>query len=174
VWLLDPNLCSRVFWFNHFPTMSPAAEPTMSESEESEEELTEYVYTDLAAAHSIRLLNLRPGGKKANEIVCELLEENLDKIEIEYEALSWSWGTDSWDERIRIHHKGEDFFSNVPRSLISALKALRYRKAVRTLWIDAICTYSHRTATKHLGTLRFAPQFFEGFNFTHLASQIWQ
>jgi hypothetical protein len=25
-----------------------------------------------------------------------------------------------------------------------------------------------------LGTLRFAPQFFEGFNFTHLASQIWQ
>jgi hypothetical protein len=27
---------------------------------------------------------------------------------------------------------------------------------------------------KDLGILRFAPQFFEGFNFTHLAGQIWQ
>jgi hypothetical protein len=26
--------------------------------------------------------------------------------------------------------------------------------------------YSQRTPTKHLGTLRLAPQFFEGFNFT--------
>jgi hypothetical protein len=37
--------------------------------------------------------------------------------------------------------------------------------------VDLLCTYSHRTATKYLGIVRFAPQFFEGFNFTHLASQ---
>jgi hypothetical protein len=41
-------------------------------------------------------------------------------------------------------------------------------------WIVWLCTYSHRTAMKHLRILRFAPHFFEGFNFTRLASRIWQ
>jgi hypothetical protein len=111
----------------------------MSDTDEAGEELTEYVYTELEAPHSIRLLNLRPGGKKGGEVFCELLDKNLDDIDIEYEALSWSWGTDPWDEKIKILHNGEDFFSRVPRSLVAALKALRYRRAVRTLWIDAIC-----------------------------------
>jgi hypothetical protein len=38
-------------------------------------------------------------------------------------------------------------------------------------WIDWVCIYSHRTAMKHLGIMRFAPQFSEGFNFMYLVSQ---
>lgn len=37
---------------------------------------------------------------------------------------------------------------------------------IRYIWIDSLCIYSHRTATKHLGIMRFAPQVFEGFNIT--------
>jgi hypothetical protein len=40
--------------------------------------------------------------------------------------------------------------------------------------IDLLCIYSHRTTMNYFESLRFVPQFFEGFNFTHLASQIWQ
>jgi hypothetical protein len=29
-------------------------------------------------------------------------------------------------------------------------------------WIDWVCIYSHRTAMKHLGIMRFAPQFLRG------------
>jgi hypothetical protein len=62
----------------------------MSDTDEAGEELTEYVYTELEAPHSIRLLNLRPGSKRGGEVFCELLDKNLDDIDIEYEALSWS------------------------------------------------------------------------------------
>jgi hypothetical protein len=37
--------------------------------------------------------------------------------------------------------------------------------SVRYLWIDSLCIYSYRTAMKHLGNLRFMPQFSEGFHF---------
>ncbi len=38
--------------------------------------------------------------------------------------------------------------------------------------VDPVCIYSNRTAMKYLRIMRFIPQFFEGFNFMHLASQI--
>ncbi|KAH0543391.1 hypothetical protein FGG08_002249 [Glutinoglossum americanum] len=120
----------------------------MHESEDYQG-LSEYPYGDLAAPHSVRLLNLRPGGETASEIVCELIEENLDTTKVEYEALSWSWGTDPWDETIRIHHKGVDYFVKAPLSLVSALRALRSRSAIRTLWIDAICINQQHSDEKN-------------------------
>jgi hypothetical protein len=45
---------------------------------------------------------------------------------------------------------------------------------VQYIWIDSLCIYFYRTIMKDLGILKFAPQFSEGFNFTYLASQIWQ
>jgi hypothetical protein len=59
-------------------------------------------------------------------------------------------------------------------NLASALRRFRDPDSPRLLWADAVCIYSHGTVTKHLGTMRFATQFFEGFNFTYLVSQIWQ
>lgn len=123
--------------------MGQATEVALSDSDcstEGEGEvLTEYEYKTLVEPHTVRILNLRPGGKDAGEVVCELVDENLDQVKSKYEALSWSWGTVEWDQKIQIHHRGKDFFFKVPGSLTSALKALRSVKRVRRLWIDAIC-----------------------------------
>jgi hypothetical protein len=66
----------------------------------------------------------------------------------------------------RIHRNAEDALRRL-RALPETQRGMKY-------WIDALCIYSHRTAMKHLRTLRFEPQFFEGVNFTHLASRIGQ
>src|SRR5277367_2399370 len=93
-------------WLDLFPNMPRlrlVKEPVASDSDETEEELGEYKYTNLTTSNSIRVLILRPGSrKKVNEIVCELVEKNLDAFKGKYEALSWAWGTDPWDEKIRI------------------------------------------------------------------------
>ena len=39
-------------------------------------------------------------------------------------------------------------------------------------WIVAVCIYSYRPAMKHLGNLRFMPQFSEGFDFAYLVGPI--
>ncbi|KAF2498702.1 hypothetical protein BU16DRAFT_579783 [Lophium mytilinum] len=133
---------------------------TTSESEESEEELNEYKYSDLEKPNSIRLLKLKPGGRKSGEVVCDLVEEDLDwhdaekadkskNKKTEYEALSWNWGTLPWDQKIRVSHKGEDYYQLVPPSLAAALKALRDRRNVRVLWVDAICMNQKNTNEKN-------------------------
>ena len=130
-----------------------AAQAALSDSDHStegeEEVLTEYKYKPLVGSHTIRILNLRPGGEEAGDIVCELVDVNLEKVKNKYEALSWSWGTDDWDKKIQIHNRGTDFFFNVPRSLASALKALRRVKRVRRLWIDAICINQAKSDEKN-------------------------
>ena len=66
---------------------------------------------------------------------------------------------------------------SVTKKLEAALRGLRgldeYKAGIK-LWADAICIYSHRTTMNYFESLRFVPQFSEGSNFTHLASQIWQ
>ena len=81
-----------------------------------------------------------------------------------YEALSYCWGPPD-QPREKISLQGREI--EITASLYSALRHLRSPDAPRIMWIDQICMYSHRTAMKHLGILRFAPQFFEGFSFTH-------
>ena len=116
-------------------------DPASSDSEEEsqEERLDPYRYQEVIGQHTIRLLALRSGGKKAADIECELFEANLDEKATQYEALSWSWGGDSWDQGIRIHQKGLVYHFDLPNTLVEALKALRLRKENRVLWIDAIC-----------------------------------
>jgi len=123
-----------------------------------DEVLKEYKYCDLKARNSIRILNLKPakrrkGSQPQPEVVCELLEENLDNLNSKYEALSWAWGTpesDPFTEKIRIATKGEeDFFFVVPPNLAAALRALRYPQYSRKLWVDAICINQKHTDEKN-------------------------
>src|SRR3954469_21619799 len=104
-----------------------------SDSSGPDEKLAEYEYSDLTARNSIRILNLKPAKRRKRseiqpEIVCELLETNLDDVGFTYEAVSWAWGTpdlDPWVEKIRIATKGEeDFFFRLPSNLVAALRAL--------------------------------------------------
>jgi hypothetical protein len=60
-------------------------------------------------------------------------------IEAKYEALSWSWGTESPDYAIKIRVGMQTLKKRVTRELALALKYLRHAHEERTLWIDAIC-----------------------------------
>lgn len=124
-------------------------ESSASGSESQGEKLREYQYEELKSAHAIRLLNLRPAGKKSKEIECELFEEDLDNLVTPYEALSWSWGGESWDQSIRIMHNREAYSFEVPGTLISALTGLRQKRQERILWIDAICINQEKPDEKN-------------------------
>jgi hypothetical protein len=152
---------------------------------------SETIYQPLPSPSSIRVLRLLPG-PRGTRICCELetielgpeqdvelyhdepLEDTGPSSHVEvilglglqYEALSYVWGDASVTTIIEV----EDKPFNATINLESALQHLRYSDRPRVLWADAICIYSHRTATKDLGTLRFAPQFSEGFNFTYLVN----
>ncbi|KIW01575.1 uncharacterized protein PV09_07049 [Verruconis gallopava] len=120
-----------------------------SDSNIEEEQLRPYQYNRLTSNHSIRLLKLHAGSKK-QDLVCDLVEEKLGgDHHVNFEALSWSWGTAPWTGRIKIREGDEDFVFNVPPTLVSALKALRLRRKVRTIWVDLICINQARTEEKN-------------------------
>jgi hypothetical protein len=111
-------------------------------------------------------------GKKHDHLEGSMIVCNFPDVTLNgWDALSYTWGDSSELAGIITI---DDRKMKITANLEIALRGLRHETELGFLWIDAICTYSHRTATKHLGSLRFAPQFFEGFNFTHLASQNWQ
>jgi hypothetical protein len=122
--------------------------------------MDEYRYEPLSTdsdRHQIRLLTLLPG-EGADELECTISHVSLDQPV--YEALSYHWGDASIKAPIWCNYER----LMVTQNLLAALYQCRYFDKPRTLWIDAICMYSYRTAMKHLRNLRFMPQFSEGFN----------
>ena len=65
--------------------------------------------------------------------------EKVKPSEIDYEALSWCWGTGPAEYAVQIQHKGVTYKKKVKKELALALKYLRLPYQTRTLWIDAIC-----------------------------------
>ncbi|KAK0652352.1 hypothetical protein B0T16DRAFT_387631 [Cercophora newfieldiana] len=118
--------------------------------------LRAYKYPKLQSMQRrIRLLKLTGGGLENPEIVCKLfevefgrdgvvrdpsiLDHNGQGRVVEYEALSWCWGTEGRELGIRmIGKEGRAFRHPVTRELALALKYLRGPQD-RILWIDAIC-----------------------------------
>jgi hypothetical protein len=87
-------------------------------------------------------------GAEDNMTVEEKLLKEYEKVkanEIEYEALSWCWGTDPPDYAVMIQHNGVTYKKRVKKELALALKYLRLPNQTRTLWIDAICIYPIRS-----------------------------
>lgn len=90
----------------------------------------------------IRVLNLRGSSFENPLVECELVVNKLSKehdVEQPYEALSWCWGTAKPTAYINIRKDGKVYAKYVRPDLFAALKALRYPKEDRYLWIDAIC-----------------------------------
>ncbi|KAK7749917.1 hypothetical protein SLS53_000499 [Cytospora paraplurivora] len=58
---------------------------------------------------------------------------------VEYEALSWCWGTENKDCAIKIKKGGKYYRLAVTKELSLALKYLRNGGNDRILWIDALC-----------------------------------
>ncbi|KAH6663102.1 heterokaryon incompatibility protein-domain-containing protein [Halenospora varia] len=81
----------------------------------------------------IRLLDLQPGDRG------DLLKITLREVKLSenpsYEALSYTWGTESASHHISIN--GSHFA--VRPNLFHCLNELRLSEAIQTLWIDAIC-----------------------------------
>ncbi|KAK1752769.1 heterokaryon incompatibility protein-domain-containing protein [Echria macrotheca] len=91
----------------------------------------------------IRLLRLLPGKKDA-PICCTLRVVSLNK-KPEFDALSYVWGDPTATKTISVD--GEDF--EATSNLEAALRALRSRHKLRTLWVDAICINQRDVAEKN-------------------------
>jgi hypothetical protein len=85
------------------------------------------------SAVSVRLLDILPGDK-TDDIECELRCVTLGNG-VDYEALSYTWGSPDRVYRIRC---GAGFLM-VTATLKEALEALRDPKRTRTMWIDQLC-----------------------------------
>ncbi|KAI1108244.1 heterokaryon incompatibility protein-domain-containing protein [Nemania sp. NC0429] len=65
--------------------------------------------------------------------------KEVESKRIEYEALSWCWGTKPPKYALKIEENGKTYKLRVRKELALALKYLRLPHQTRTLWIDALC-----------------------------------
>ena len=98
-----------------------------------------YPFDPIDSAGEIRMLALNPA-ENGDPITCTLSHVSLD-AEPEYEALSYTWDTDSnadtRQDTETISCSGHTML--VRENLFAALKRLRYPDRPRSLWVDAIC-----------------------------------
>jgi hypothetical protein len=131
-----------------------------------------YTYRDLGES-DIRFLRLHTG-REDEPLAGDLLHFERRSAPA-YQAVSYVWGDPSLSRELYL----QEGILAITASLAALLRRCRSllgcgRLTEIMFWVDAVCTYSHRTTMNYFESLRFVPQFSEGFNFTHLASQIWQ
>jgi hypothetical protein len=66
-----------------------------------------------------------------------------------YEAVSWCWGRDPYDQILRVHRGDNVYAFPISRNLKKAFWALRKPNEVRQLWIDAICIDQSKTEERN-------------------------
>ena len=96
---------------------------------------------------AIRLLKLFSSSSNNPHVECEIITPKADSREkwedgntdIQYEALSWCWGTEGKTSYISIRKGQKTYAKYVSPNLFAALRALRYNQRNRYLWVDAIC-----------------------------------
>ena len=125
-----------------------------------------FTYQPLQEPMDFRLLELLPG-ERDETLKCSLTHSSLTSHPY-YHALSYTWGTPGLFQEIELGGVAHSIQAN----LFDFLQQLRLTYAAVTLWVDALCIYSYRTAMKHLGNLGLAPQFSEGFDFAYLVGPI--
>ncbi|KAK4160704.1 ankyrin repeat-containing domain protein [Cladorrhinum sp. PSN259] len=110
------------------------------------ESASPYIYSDVLDQANIRLLRLIPHGDGNTDIRCQLFKYPLHKQNGGthlYEALSYTWGSESKSESIYIERDNESGknagYLRVTLNLYAALLHLRDRFTERILWVDAIC-----------------------------------
>jgi Heterokaryon incompatibility protein (HET) len=121
-----------------------------------------FKYQSLKEHGDFRILELEPTHEPGREIQCRLTHCNISNPPL-FQALSYTWGLPDDVHPILINNS--TIF--IRKNLYLALLSLRRKDACRTLWVDAVCTYSDRYRTKYLRNLRFKPLFCEGFGFAH-------
>ncbi|KAH7131240.1 heterokaryon incompatibility protein-domain-containing protein [Dactylonectria macrodidyma] len=100
----------------------------------------QYAYEELSSQGWFRLLVIEPAENTAADqnpspLTCRLEHRQLDGSSVDYEAISYIWGTEDATHQITIDGKS---FSIRPH-LLSILLALRLPNQSRTVWVDAVC-----------------------------------
>jgi hypothetical protein len=112
-----------------------------------EAKYSDYKHTPLSEkGDEIRLLELLPAlfSKSRDFIACRLVVKRLSE-NLQYEALSYTWGTRARDVLIFVvpHPLPDGLLVSealqMTPQLYAALKRLRWEKASRYLWVDQIC-----------------------------------
>lgn len=96
-----------------------------------------YTYPPLKHPDSIRLLTLAPGNFSSQ--ICISLAEVRTQEEYPYEALSYTWATESGDSLQSSHIQCGNQRIQVTKNCELALRYLRKEHSGRVLWVDAIC-----------------------------------
>lgn len=93
-----------------------------------------YRYTPLPnAVFTVRLMQLEPGD--GDEIHCKLRNVHLGDARVQYEALSYTWGSQIFQRFLLCEGK----VLPVTQNLYDALKRLRQPDRPTMLWVDAVC-----------------------------------
>jgi hypothetical protein len=96
----------------------------------------------------IRLVNPQPG-QPDDALHCTIQVSDL-QWPLDYEALSYACGDQSELHAIYISYKAVTRPVKIGKNIWVALRRLRHREDVRTLWIDALCIHqSHRLEKSH-------------------------
>lgn len=97
------------------------------------------VYTPINSnAGDIRLLELRPGSYE-DALVIRITASNVSNgLETPYEVLYYAWGTIDASRKAHIWNGSKVAWISMTNNLDIALRHLRLKHAVRTLWIDAL------------------------------------
>lgn len=96
-----------------------------------------YQYTPIIF-NQIRLLTLLPAKDLTEPLRCGLKASELLASEgaVEYEALSYTWGTEAATEMLIVH---EDAYLKITPNLASFLRRRREKSQEVVLWVDAVC-----------------------------------
>ena len=92
-----------------------------------------------AECEEIRLVHLFPG-KRGSPCWCALSHASTQNENLQYTALSYTWGSLSNPKTITVEENSESQHNlPVTENLHTALQHIRDEKETRIFWIDAIC-----------------------------------
>jgi hypothetical protein len=99
-----------------------------------------FSYDSLDAPGEIRILTLYPGSKHSDiEASLSVRTNVLEEPIWPYEAVSYFWGDQTQQSTIKVLQQGSVYEISVGKNLKGALRALRYPRRKRYLWVDALC-----------------------------------
>lgn len=101
----------------------------------------DYQYKPLkqGGEETVRVFVLFPAASRGDPLVCHLIERALDKFC--HEALSYVWGGSNHKRPIYCadHGQNQGGRLEITQNLDEALRAIRTKRSVRSIWVDALC-----------------------------------
>jgi hypothetical protein len=94
-----------------------------------------HTYAELTSHDSFRVLELLPG-KRDSALCCKIFEARR-RDELEYEAISYTWGAPIFSHSLTEVTSGTVI--DITENLHDALQVFRSEDKSRLLWADAVC-----------------------------------